>query len=454
MKRTLLLGLSALAAAAWVPLAGAGEVSLGGFYEGRWMVYDANMIKETATQSEGERFVQGLELKVDMKASEKSHAHLLVEVIDGNNIEGADLGNVSDLSTTATPGLAAWNRVSPSTANDPGSSNFWEIRQAWLETEAWGIGVKFGTMPLSLNDSILVGMDSSGFGGLLLSKTFGDVTVVAGDIRINEGRAGGTTANNTNFGASQDDANLFAVAAFGKAGLADYNLTLAYADIGRVSSFQNALNGACAGTSCNDSNNLWAALTLSGKLGYVNAVGTVIYEAGYDLKNNTTGAKLSNQLTGSGVLGALRLNGPTSFGEWNAYGFMASRNFNNITNDNMNWSSTWAQEGPAKIDLLNTFAASAGSSSPSENMSGIGAGLKIKAAGWTINPMLDYARVTKTNVGDNFKSATGGSLLLSTEIQKDTTLLLETAMIRPSGAPATINTDNAYYAQASVKVVF
>lgn len=256
MKKSLLLGLSALAAAAWVPVASAGEVALGGFYEGRWQMYDGNMVKETATQSEGERYVQRLELKADFKASEKSHAHMVVEVMDSNTVEGADLGNVSDLSTTATPAFGAWNRVSPSTANNPGSSNFWEIRQAWLETEAWGIGVKYGTMPLSLNDSILVGMDTSGFGGLLLSKTFGDVTVVVGDIRINEGTAFGTAASNTNFGAAQDDANLYALAAFGKVGQADYNVTVAYADIGKVSSFQNALNGACTGATCYDSNKL------------------------------------------------------------------------------------------------------------------------------------------------------------------------------------------------------
>lgn len=469
MKKTLILGAAALAAAAWAPLANAGEVKLGGYYQGRWQVYDSNYVKETATQSEGERYVQRLQLNMDMIASEKSHAHMVVRVMDSNTVEGADLGNVSDIMSTAATSTGAWNRVSPNT-NNGSSANFWEIRQAWLETEAWGVGIKFGNMPITLNDGILVGEDVSSFGGLLLSKTFGNVTVVAGDIRINEGTAFGTAASNANYGSSSDDANLYALSVFGKAGLADYNATLAYADIGKVSAFQNALNGACTTASCYDSNNLWAALTLSGKLGYVNAVGTVIYESGYDVKNNVTGAKLNNQLTGSGALAALRLNGNTGFGEWNAYGFMASKNFDNITNDNMVWSTTWDQKGVGGIKLMNIFAASAGGgsllspgggntnwTSASENMSGIGAGLKIKSAGWTINPMIDYAQVTKTVAGDNFKSAVGGSLLLSTQIQKDTTLSLESGLASPtkaSGAPATINTDTAYYAQAGIKMSF
>ncbi|MBF0421408.1 MAG: hypothetical protein HQL73_00265 [Magnetococcales bacterium] len=481
MKKSLLLGLSALVtAAAWAPMANAGEIKLGGFYQGRWQVYDNTMTKEASPTNEGEGYVQRLQLQADMKASEKSNAHLVVRVLDNNTVEGADLGSVSDIATTATPGLAAWNRVSPA-ANNAMSNNFWEIRQAWLETEAWGVGIKFGNMPLTLNDSILVGDDTSGNGGLLLSKTFGNVTVVAGNIRINEGTSMGTARNNTLYSSGQDDSNLWAASAFGKVGLADYNATLAYADIGKVSDFQNALNAATGNTAgctaanpnCNGSNNLWAALTLSGKIGYVNAVGTVIYENGYDLKSNTAataGSKVSSQFADSGALVALRLSGNTNFGEWNAYGFTASKGFNNITNDNTGWSPTWAQDGPGTVDLLNTFANSAGKgalssasgmtansnwTSPSENMSGIGVGLKIKSAGWTINPMVDYAQVTRSVTGDNFKSAAGGSLLLTTQIQKDTTLMLEAAMIRPTTASgATVTSDNPYYAQASIKMAF
>lgn len=458
MKKTLILGAAALAAAAWAPLANAGEFKVGGYYQGRWQVYDANFLKESALQNTGERYVHRLQLNFDMVASEKSHAHMRTRVLDNASVEGSDLGSASDLGAADTQVWGGTNVADP-----------WEIRQLWLETEAWGIGVKFGEMPITLNDSILVGEDTTAHGGLLLSKTFGAVTAVAGNIRINEDMVGGanpvTSVTNlssnepTVSGANSDDSNLWVASFFGKAGLADYNVSLAYADLGRASDFMEVMEGVCAtynGATCatTDANNLWAALTLSGKLGYVNAVGTMIYENGYDLAQDTTGSELKNLWSKSGVLGALRLNGTTGFGEWNGYGFIASEGFNNITNDNMVWSATWDQGGVGGIDLLNTWAANAGANtSASENMSGIGLGLKVKAAGWTINPMLDYAAVSKNSTGDNWDSAFGGSLLLSTQIQKDTTLMLEAAMVDPKGINVT-NEDNAYYAQAGIKMTF
>lgn len=448
MKKSLILGAAALAAAAWAPLADAGEVKLGGYYMGRWQAYDSNMTDETgANSTTGERYVHRLQLKTDMIASEKSHAHMVVRILDSANIEGADLGTAADGGASLTQVTNGTNVADP-----------WEIRQAWLETEAWGIGVKFGEMPITLNDSILVGDDTSSNGGLLLSKTFGNVTAVVGNIRINEDTAAGGSSQETT-GANSDDSNLWAGSLFGKVGLADYNLTLAYADLGKASDFMDVLEtvctsqnaATCAGT---DSDNLWVALTLSGKLGYVNAVATGIYEDGYDLSQDTTGAKLKNLWEKSGMLGALRLSGSTGFGEWNSYGFISTQGFNNITNDNMVWSATWDQSGPGGQDLMNNFASAAGvNTSPSENMSGIGLGLKVKAAGWTINPMIDYAAVSKNSATDTLDSAFGGSLLLSTQIQKDTTLLLEAAMVDPKGIN-NANTDNAYYAQAGIKMTF
>ncbi|MBF0133204.1 MAG: hypothetical protein HQL75_11530 [Magnetococcales bacterium] len=458
MKKTLILGLAALATASLVPLAEAGEVKLGGNYFGRWQAYDANMIDEAAGTTTGEGYVQDLQLNMDMIASEKSHAHMRVLVLDSARIEGADLGSVSP--------TAASDQVTQTTATAAEFGNIpdpWEIRQAWLETEAWGIGIKFGEMPLSLNDSILVGDDLSSNGGLLLSKTFGDITAVVGNIRINEDMAAGASSREST-GANSDDANLWAASLFGKAGLADYNLTLAYADIGKASDFMEVLEGVCVASNAatcatTDGSNLWVALTLSGKLGAVNAVATGIYENGYDLAVDTTGAKPKNLWEKSGMLGALRLNGSTPFGEWNSYGFIATQGFNNITNDNMIWSATWDQGGPGNVDLLNVFASSAGAAgvgntSPSENMSGLGMGLKVKAGGWTINPMIDYAAVTKNSASDVMDSAFGGSLLLSTMIQKDTTLMLEAAMIDPKSINNAIAEDNAYYAQAGVQLVF
>ncbi|MBF0172694.1 MAG: hypothetical protein HQL83_04510 [Magnetococcales bacterium] len=457
MKKTLILGAAALAAAAWAPLADAGEVKLGGYYMGRWQMYDSNMIDEVAPADTGERYVHRLQLKTDMIASEKSHAHMVVRVLDTAVIEGSDLGSVSS-DTGAAGGVSDTQVSNVANLADP-----WEIRQMWLETEAWGIGLKFGEMPITLNDKILVGEDTSSHGGLLLSKTFGNVTAVVGNIRINEDMSTGSAINDLTAagaatkGADSDDANLWAMSLFGKAGLADYNFTLAYADLQEASDFMDVLETVCGATTpctTTDASNIWAALTLSGKLGYVNAVGTIIYEDGYDLSQDTTGSKISNMWSSSGLLGALRLSGSLSFGEWNAYGFVASEDFNNITNDNMVWSATWDQSGPGGIDLMNTFANGAGTNtSPSENMTGIGVGLKVKAAGWTINPMIDYAEVTESQAGGTWDSAVGGSLLLSTQIQKDTTLLLETALVNPEGINRT-NEDNAFYAQAGIKMAF
>ncbi|MBF0109797.1 MAG: hypothetical protein HQL76_11525 [Magnetococcales bacterium] len=450
MKKTLILGLAAVAAA-WIPSADAGEVKLGGGYMGRWQMYDANMVDEVAPADRGEGYVHELMLNADMIASEKSHAHMRVMVLDSAVIEGADLGSVS--SDTGAAGGVSNTQVS----NVVNLADPWEIRQMWLETEAWGIGIKFGEMPLMLNDSILVGDDTSANGGLLLSKTFGNVTAVLGNIRINEDVNAGTAANDgATKGADSDDANLWALSLFGKVGLADYNFTLAYADLQEASDFMEVLETVCGATTCTttDASNIWAALTMSGKLGYVNAVGTLIYEDGYDLSQDATGSKISNLWSSSGILGALRLSGNLSFGEWNAYGFVASEDFNNITNDNMVWSATWDQSGPNGIDLLNNFAIGAGTNtSPSENMTGIGVGLKIKAMGWTINPMIDYAEVTEAQTGGTWDSATGGSLLLSTDIQKDTTLLLEAAVVSPEGINRT-DEDGAFYAQAGIKMAF
>ncbi|HIJ83997.1 MAG TPA: hypothetical protein HPQ00_07305 [Magnetococcales bacterium] len=452
MKKSLILGLSAMAAVTCASLASAGEVKLGGGYMGRWQVFDANMVDEVAPADHGEQYVHELQLNADMVASEKSHAHLRVMVLDTATIEGSDLGTASD-------GGAALNQVSVGTnLVDP-----WEIRQMWLETEAYGFGVKLGAMPISFNDSILVGDDTSAHGGLLLSKTFGGVTAVVGNLRANEDSANGASVNDLNAagratkGADSDDANLWVASLFGKAGIADYNFTLSYADMGPASDFMDYLETTCTGlATCNtsDGNNLWTALTLGSKFGNINAIGTLIYENGYDLSQDGTGAEISNLWTNSGVLGAVRLNGSLGFGEWNAYGFSATKGFNNISNDNMVWSATWDQSGPNGIDLLSNFANGAGTNtSPSENMTGVGVGLKIKAGAWIINPMLDYAAVSESQAGDVRDSAIGGSLLLSTEIQKATTLLLETAMVSPEGIN-NASVDNAYYAQAGVKVSF
>lgn len=475
MKKSLILGAAALAAAAWAPIADAGEVKMGGYYMGRWQAYDANTTKEASSADNGERYVHRLQLNLDMSASEKSHAHMRVRVLDSAVMEGAELGVASDL------GLAN-NQVSGTTVSD-----LWEIRQIWLETEAWGIGVKYGEMPISLNDNILVGDDLSSNAGLLLSKTFGDVTAVLANIRINEGNMAGGSVNNgyattatalaasslvngvittpavdtTQNGSNEDDANLFAGALFGKAGIVNYNLTMAYADLGKDSTFKNVLT-AVAPTDFpvnSDSNNLWLGLTLSGKLGAVDAVGTVLYEDGYDSSTNR-----KSSVTDSGWLGALRLKGQTGFGEWNGYSFYASSDFNNITSDNMVWSPTWDMGGVGGIDLISTFANANGAlvSSPSENMWGVGFGLTLMASGWTIRPSIDYAGVVDntinvvSNTPSNVKydSAVGSSLLLSTKIQEATTFALEGGIVSPDATSFATSEDDITFVQAGIKMDF
>jgi hypothetical protein len=505
MKKALVLGAAAMAAMAWAPSADAGDVKLGGYYMGRWQQADSNTTKEVGNNDETERYIHRLQLNMDMTASEKSHAHMRVRVLDSAEIEGADLGMASDglLPASSNQVVANGNTI-----------DAWEIRQMWLETEAWGIGVKIGEMPLELNDGILVGDDTSSNGGLLLSKTFGGVTAVVGNIRINEDNPNGPSTNSNTigdrdnsgtwtagdvmpaafvngaqqqqltltagniqanqariaaqavsplsdggnaFGANADDSNLWAGALFGKVGIADYNLTVAYADINEGSDFAEVLEGAGLGQQ-QDSNNLWAALTLSGMVGGVDATATFIYEDGYDIDSDA-GVAQKNQFSDDGWLGALRLNGKTSFGGWNGYAFMSSEGFNTITNDNMVWSPTWDMGGPGGQDLLNNWASSTGVSSPSENMTGVGVGLTIKAGGWTIKPMVDYAEVTDATTSNNamavYDSAWGGSLLLSTKIQEATTFAIEGAFVDPSASNvATTTSDNMHYVQASIKMDF
>ncbi|MEO5372601.1 MAG: hypothetical protein H7833_21235, partial [Magnetococcus sp. DMHC-1] len=164
--------------------------------------------------------------------------------------------------------------------------------------------------------------------------------------------------------------------------------------------------------------------------------------------------------------------GKTGFGGWQGYGFYGSSGFTNITPNNQVWSDTWDQGGPGAVKLMRTFANRAFATSAatnnnaiasaSENMWGLGAGVILNASGWKINPMLDYAQVVDSEpvAGTKavYKSAWGGSLMLSTEIDKGTTLLLGGSAVKAKDGAGRVvsvtDSDTMHTVQAAVKMAF
>lgn len=452
MKKSILLGAAALAAMTFAgPSADAGEVKFGGYYMFRVVNADDNVTDEGsngvgAGADDMNLWSHRLQMNVDMKASEKSHAHMRVRVIDSQAVSGADVGKRTGV-------LSDDNNANGTGAGATGNDLDWDIRQLWLETEAWGVGVKVGEMPLSLNDKILVNNDTTSFGTILLSKTFGDVTVVGAAVKVQENNIGGAAgyfsanagANNsgTPYGASDDDIDLYALSLLGKAMNINYQATVAYLNAGSDSDIGNA--GVVDITRSNgDTDNWWLALTLNSQVSGIDLTGTIIYDAGFDnaftysdFRNGRVGSSLiAAQLEESDFLLALRASGKTGFGGWNAYGFYAGEDFTNISTSTAEFSPTWDMSGPHGRDLMNLVyeTYNNGLSGGTENVWGIGAGLAINAGGWTIKPHLDYSQTVEENldgsngVGDvadvNIDSAWGGTLILSTPIQQDTVLSL------------------------------
>nr|CRH07607.1 conserved exported protein of unknown function [Candidatus Magnetococcus massalia] len=442
MKKGLILGAAALATVAVGPIADAdaGEVKLSGYYMFRMQNYDMDMAPDSATNDDGNYWTHRLSMQFDMKASEKTHAHMKVRVLDGT-VDGAD---------SPVLGNGAGNTVSGT------ATTLWSIRSAWLETEAYGVGLKMGKLPIVLNDRLLVSNDgnTTSFGTFLLSKSFGDVTVVAAQVKVDEGNANGASTNGT-LGASDDDADLYALSLLGKVSGINWQLTGAHLTTGDDSS-TGANNGGV-----DDLDDTWLALTLGGEVSGVNYTLTGVYEAGLD----SGAANLNNTMLGeSGVLVGLRLKGKTGFGGWNAYGFYGSDEFTNITNDESKWSPTWDMGGTGGKDMMKNWSnAGNATTSPTENMWGIGAGLTVKAGGWTIKPSLDYASVVENDynndsVDDNsYDSAFGGSLLLSTSIDKGTSLNLGGGYLsldESNSYNSATQDDSMHVLQASIKMKF
>jgi len=462
MKKSILLGAAAIAAVTFAGAAAdAGEVKLGGYYQFRLTNFDNNVVDETVDGlaagggsaanggDDANYWVHRFQLNMDMKASEKSHAHARIRVIDSGTVQGADTG-----TTTALIGNGN------TTANMGANPVDWNIRQLWLETEAWGVGVKVGEMPVSLNDNILVNHDTTAFGTIMLSKSFGDVTVVGAAVKTAEdalggpGAAGFSANGGVGMGADKDDIDLYVLSLLGKGMGVNYQATMAYLTAQSDSDLANAVSGNVT----DKVSDWWVALTLSGAVSGIDLTGTLIYEAGMDnvpawgdvLNAGGAAGMVQDQLQEGDFLVALRAKGKTGFGGWNGYAFYAGEDFTGISNTNAMFSETWDLGGPGAQDLMNRVFNGAGvaatgynaGTAPIENVWGVGAGLTVNAGGWTIRPMIDYGHTVETDrdnsgVDDvNIKSAWGGSLILSTPIQQDTTLSLIAQYVDPSFTPA------------------
>ncbi|MBF0185676.1 MAG: hypothetical protein HQM06_14995 [Magnetococcales bacterium] len=459
MKKSLVLGAAALASLVMAaPQAEAGEVKMGGYYMFRMQDANSTVAKDASGVDNIRGWSHRVALNMDFIQDKTTHAHMVVRALDSTTVQGADesiVGSSAGGVGFSSNGAAAGGH----------GANDWNIRKAWLETEAWGVGLKVGNMPIALNDNILVNNDDTGFGAIMLSKTFGDVTAVLANVRINEDAISGASANaGAGMGADDDDIDLYVLALLGKVGAVNYGVTGAYLDSGKDSDLTATAMGV-SGTRAHDG---WLALTLNTVLGGVDMTGTAIYETGMNGAPNTAGAL--RQLKDSGVLAALRLKGDlpgmAKGSGWNAYGMYASENFTPITSRNPVWSKTWDMAGPNAQDLLRNWATAAGVT-PESNVWGVGAGLTfVPAANWTINPMIDYVKVVEDDVNNDrlldrsTNSAWGGGVEVGTMLNPATRLAVTGLYVSPNdkGAGANVNTtstiDKMHVIEATLKMTF
>lgn len=425
MKKSLILGAAAMMAVAAAPQAEAAEVNLSGYYMMRFMDTDATLT-DAGNLDDTQAWFQRMQINLKAKVSDKTSAHLEFRPLADSLIEGVD----------ATPGSSS-GTTNSGTAN---TDTAWDIKRAWMETEMYGVGVKVGNLPLNINDKLLFKDSGGSYGALVLSKSFGDVTLVGLNVRIDEEAATGTTTSD------DDDTDLYGLSLLGKAGKLDYQLTWAHLNTGK-----NATNFTA------DSDNDWIALTAGGSMGSVKLTGTLIWETGMD-----TPAGGSSQVNDSGVLAALRLKGKTGFGGWNGYVFYAGEDFTHPQGEGNShvWSLAWDQGGVNGRDLMRTWAAGSGNSNQIQNMWGIGAGLSIKAGAWTIAPNIDYGSVVdETPTGFVTASisdhAWGGSLVATTKLDEGTSFSLIAIGVNPSesngGTSTTVASMHALQAEFKVK---
>ncbi|MEO5349475.1 MAG: hypothetical protein H7836_07515 [Magnetococcus sp. YQC-3] len=327
MKKSLVLGAAALATLLMAaPQASqAGEVKMGGYYMFRMQDTDNTIIRATGNNDDTRYWAHRVQLNMDFIQDKTTHAHLVTRILDSNTLQGGD-SNISNSSSSNNSGTTL-GQIRPGASAAIGGGDF-NIRKAWLETDMWGVGVKVGNMPLSMNDNILMSTsDDTGYGALVLSKTFGDVSAVLGDIRLREGNIVGAStgvgarnaawtgtyfvpalldAANTTVAAAtaaadaaaaaagagtvaqgslDDNEDIYVLSLFGKVQHVNYQVTGAYLRTENDSAISNYLNGLSGGN--RNARDGWVGLTLNTMLGGVDVTGTAIYETGFDGVGNT-----------------------------------------------------------------------------------------------------------------------------------------------------------------------
>jgi hypothetical protein len=387
-----------------------------------------------------------------MIASEKTAAHMHFRPVDNLSIEGGALGDGSAANSTETADSSTGNGA-------------WEIKRLWLETEAAGVGIMMGEMPLQLHKKLLYNDDGGSVGALILSKTFGAVTVLAGDVHAAEGT---TTIND-------GDADLYHLAALGKAGSFDYNVSATYLIAGSLNAIAAPTIASSStgdgGTVATDTDNWWLAATVGSKMGGVDFDVTAIYEAGYDnFDQSNTKSIATEQLADSGFMIGAHLKGSTGFGGWNAYGWYAAENYSSLIAQPA-WSQMWDANSPDD-GLMRTALNYDGSgilSSGLENTIGIGGQLSIKAGDFTIAPGIEYVTLNEDQItAPNATTATksdvedmwGGWVKVSTAIDTGTTLSLTGAYVDvnandvKANLPNAVDFDAIHSLVAEIKIVF
>ena len=448
MKKALILGAAAMAAIAVAPTsADAAEVKWGGYYRAQGVSGDMN-VGENSQFNGGAPggpsyafYRHRLALTMSMIASEKTAAHMHFRPVDNLALEGAALGDNTAAQSTEV--------------GDSGTgSGAWEIKRIWLETEAAGIGIKAGEMPLNLHKNIMYNDDGGSVGALILSKTFGGVTVLAGDVKLTEGT---TTDHN-------QDADLYLASVLGKAGSISYNASLLYLD-GQENNAQLtptivSSSTGDGGTVTTDTDNYWLAVTIGAKLGGIDLDVTRAFDAGYD----------NSELEDSGFLLATHLKGSTGFGGWNAYGWYSDENYSS-PNIKPNWSQMHNSNSPddGLMRTALTYDASGIAMSGLENTIGVGGQLTIKAGNFTIKPGIEYLAVNETQLtAPNAAAATksdvddmwGGWMAVSTSIDTGTTLSLTGAYVDVNANDVKANLsggvdfDAIHSLTAEIKIVF
>ena len=439
MKKSLILGAAAMAALVAVPQANAADVKVGGYYMMRAVNQDTTILEDN-TKDDTQGWFQRVQLNIDAKISDKTSAHLHTRILGtSDTIEGGTAVNAQD------------------------SDGAMDVKRAWMETEVMGVTVKAGNMPLSINDKLLFKDDGGSFGTILLAKSFGSVTVVALNVRGDEGETTGVNADS-------DDANIYGLSLIGKASNLSYQLTWAHLnvedDYGYTAATAESYGTSSDGTTVTatttaattesrsgiaDSTNNWVALTVGADMGGLKLTGTGIYETGHSQDG------VSGDAADGGFMGALRVKGKTGFGGWNAYGFYAAESFNHPVESytssrvNQGFSKTWFQGGPGGTVVMESWANNG--SGNLENVMGAGVGLNVKAGSWSVKPAVDFATVVD-DAGIASKSAYGGSLYLTTALDKGASFSLVGIYVKPTDDSATDDIGAMQALQSEFKVAF